>query len=428
MNTGTVQFPVYPPEVSYSNNQLEPGTDSRGYLSESPPFSPSCHLDLLRLSSESDDGLEIHSPISLSSLGFAIDDENLLKNDGKKMEQQEEVSFDSVGELHNKFVFEGKITRDKEITIKSGQKSERRSKLSRSNIFYPHSKDQIPFNYNQPTGKLTSKEKTNSCKDQTRGPRRDSFSEVKEQSDSESAATRENVLILSSSHPLPAESREENVNMSCPVSPRKSPVSTTRKTNLSTRASTSTSSVVNKKSHIKYHEDARVAFPSTRKTRVGSAGATEGSTLETPSLKDRKIVSKREKYKEKFKERKRKTAVPFLPKIHQPHRSSFPVFQKSHWESHKKSPDLAARNIYRSPRASQSPEALREKDSPGTFRGSENATNEQWSRAGDFQIKRQTESEKNLTKKARSNISFKTTASAIFAKNLPASTSSQSRD
>lgn len=380
MNTVAVQFPVYPPEVSYSNNQLEPETDSRGYLSESPPFSPSCHLDLLRLSSESDDGLEIHSPISLSSLGFAITGEN----DEQIQEQQEEVRFDCVGELHNKFVFEEKSTRDKEITIKSGQKSERRSKLSRSNIFYPHSKDRIPSNCNQPTGKLTSKEKTNSCKDQTRGPRRDSFSEVKEQSDSESAATRENVLILSSSHPLPAESREQNVSMSCPVSPRKSPVSTTRKTNLSTRASTSTSSVLNKKSLIKYHEDARVAFPSTRKTRVGSAGATEGPTL----------VSKREKYKEKFKERNMTTAVPFLPKIRQPHRSSFPVFQKSHWKSHKKSPDLAARKSCQSPRAFQSPEALREKDSPGTFRGSENATNEQWSRAGDIQIKRRTESEK----------------------------------
>ena len=105
MNTGTVQFPVYPPEVSYSNNQLEPETDSRGYLSESPPFSPSCHLDLLRLSSESDDGLEIHSPISLSSLGFAIAGENLRKNDEQIQEQQEEVRFDSVGELPNKFVF-----------------------------------------------------------------------------------------------------------------------------------------------------------------------------------------------------------------------------------------------------------------------------------------------------------------------------------
>jgi len=196
MNTGTVQFPVYPPKVSYSNNQLEPGTDSRGYLSESPPFSPSCHLDLLRLSSGSDDGLEIHSPISLSSLGFAIADENLRKNDDQIQEQHEEVSFDNVGELHNKFVFEGKSTRDKEITIKSDQKSsERRSKLSRSNTFYPHSKDQIPSNCNQPTGKLPSQEKRNGCKDQTRGPRRDSFSEVKEQSDSESAATRENGLI-----------------------------------------------------------------------------------------------------------------------------------------------------------------------------------------------------------------------------------------
>ena len=88
------------------------------------------------------------------------------------------------------------------------------------------------------------------------------------------------------------------------------------------------------------------------------------------------------------------TAVPFLPKIRQPHRSSFPVFQKSHWKSHKKSPDLAARNSCQSPRAFQSPEALREKDSPGTFRNSENATNEQWSRAGDIQIKRRTEGEK----------------------------------
>lgn len=128
-------------------------------------------------------------------------------------------------------------------------------------------------------------------------------------------------------------------------------------------------------------------------------------------------MSKREKYKEKFKERNMTTAVPFLPKIRQPHRSSFPVFQKSHWKSHKKSSDLAARKSCQSPRAFQSPEALREKDSPGTFRGSENATNEQWSRAGDIQIKRRTESEKkNLTKKARSNISFKTTTSAIFAK------------
>ena len=66
MDSGIIQIPCYPPEVSYSGNRHDPETDLIDYFSDSPLFSPSCHLDLLRLSSESDDCLEIHSPISPS--------------------------------------------------------------------------------------------------------------------------------------------------------------------------------------------------------------------------------------------------------------------------------------------------------------------------------------------------------------------------
>ena len=361
MDTGKIQFPCYPLEVSYSSNQLETETDSRGYLSDSPPFSPSCHLNLLRLSSESDDCLEIHSPICPSLLGLAVTDDNPCKKDKQVQEYQGKVSFESRSELRGKFLFEMESTNGKEMAIKSSQDSER-SKIYRGDSLNPHSKDSIPSNFNQSAEQLTSEER-NKCKD-PRAPRRD----VKEQKDSGSAATREDTvsshfLIPSGSSqldlrrklkrrasrdPLPAESRGRNEIVSCsttPKSPRKSPAPTTRKTNHSTQATKRPRSVMIKEKHIKYHKDPRVPLPSTRKARVGSVSTMEGPEQEKPSLTDRQTgISTSEKYKEIFEERNRKATVPFLPEIRQPNRSSCPVFQNSHWKSPKKSPVFVARN------------------------------------------------------------------------------------
>lgn len=386
MDTDIIQFPYYLPEVkiSHSSNQLGPGTDTNGYFSDSPPFSPSCQLHLLRLSSESDDCLEIHSPFSPYSMEIAITDDNPCKKEGQIQRHQEKVSFDSGSQLRNKFVSEMESMNGKEIAIKSGQESET-SKISRSNSLNPRSEDKISSSFNQLTEKLTSKQ-SNSCKDQTRGPRRDSVSEVKKESDSESPAMRENtssshLSIPSSSHLalrrklkrqasrdlLPAESRERKDNMSCPTSlksPRKSPVPTTRKTDHSTRASKSPRSVVIKGGHIGDHENPRVPRPSTRKTRVGSTSAGKGSKQEKPSPKDSQTETRtREKYGEAFEERNRKATLPFLPKICQPNRFSCPVFQKSHWKSPKESPVFAARDNSQLTRASNSPRSAKAKRS-----------------------------------------------------------------
>lgn len=459
MDTGITQFPSYPPEVSYSGNQLDPETDLRGYFSDSPPFSPSCHLDILRLSSESDDCLEVHSSISPSSQELAVTDDRQRKKDQQVQQQQEKVSFEIGSELRNKFLFKLESINGKEMAIKSSQDSET-SKISHGNSLYAHSKDRIRSNFNQPTEKLTSK--GNSGKDPP-APRRDFVSEVKEQSDSESAATRENTvsshfLIPSSSHlalrrklkrqasrALSVESRERNEDMSCPMSsnsPRKSPVQTTRKTNHSTRTSKSPRSAVTKGSHIWNPKNPRVSGPSTGKTREGSASVGEVPKLKLPTLTDSQTkTSTREKHEGTFEERNRKATVPLPPKIHQPNRSSCPVFQKSHLKSPRKSHVFAARNSGQLTHESYSPRMTKikhsywwsllrnvarstnthEEDSPGMSRRVKNKTNEQGTRTEDFQTERRTESDKNLRRKARRIISFKTTVSAIFAQNLPAS-------
>lgn len=187
MDNGVIQIPTYPPEVSYSGNQLDPETDLMDYFSDSPLFSPSCHLDLLRLSSESDDCLEIHFAISPSMLGLAAADNNACKKGSQ-------VSFvDSSSKLRSKFLFEMESVNRKEVAIKSGQDSGT-SKISHGNS----SKGRIRSNFNQQTEKLASKEGHRN-KD-PRAPRRDLVSEVKEHSHSESAATRENTVPMVSSH------------------------------------------------------------------------------------------------------------------------------------------------------------------------------------------------------------------------------------
>lgn len=94
MDSCVIQIPCYPPGVSYSGNKLDPETDLMDYFSDSPLFSPSCHLDLLRLSSGSDDCLGIHSPISPSMLGLAAADNNACNKDGQ-------VSFDSSSKIRS---------------------------------------------------------------------------------------------------------------------------------------------------------------------------------------------------------------------------------------------------------------------------------------------------------------------------------------
>ena len=192
--------------------------------------------------------------------------------------------------------------------IKSSQDSET-SKISHGNSLNPHSKDRIRCNCNQ---KLTSKE-GHSGKDPC-APRRDLVSEVKEQSDSESAATHENTVPMVSSHfsipssshlalrrkvkpeasrALPAESRERNENTSSPMSfnsPRKSPMQTTHKTNHSTRVVKSPRSAVTKGSrHVVDPKRPRVSGPSTGRTRGGSASAGVVPTLKLPTLTDSQI-------------------------------------------------------------------------------------------------------------------------------------------
>lgn len=178
MDSGIIQFPSYLPEVSYSSNHLDPETDLMDYFSDSPLFSPSCHLDLLRLSSESDDCLEIHqSPVCPSMLGLAVTDNNTCTKDGQIQEHQGKVSFDSSNKVSGKFLFEMEIT-NRKVAIKSSQDSET-SKISHGSSINPNSKDRICSNFNQPTEKLTSKE-GHSGKD-PRAPRRDFvISEVKE--------------------------------------------------------------------------------------------------------------------------------------------------------------------------------------------------------------------------------------------------------
>ena len=374
MNTRKIQFPSFPPEVSYSGNQPDLETDLMDYFSDSPGYSPSCHLDLLRLSSESDDCLEIHSPVCPSMPGLAAADDNACKKDGQVQEHQEIVIFDRSSKLRSEFLFDTEIINRKEVVIKSGQYSETR-KISQGNSLNVHSNDRIRSNLYQPTEKLTSKE-GNSGKD-PRAPKRDFVSDVKEKSDSESAATCENTvpmvsshfLIPSSSHlalrrklkrqasrTMPAESRERKENMSCPLSfnsPRKSPAQTTRKTNHSARVSKIPRSAVSKGSHVGDHKSPRVSGPFTGKTREDSASAGEVPKLKLPTLTERQTKrSTREKQEETFEEKKRKATVPLLPKIHQPNRSSCPVFQKSP----KKSPGVfAARNSSQLTQASESP-------------------------------------------------------------------------
>ena len=187
---------------------------------------------------------------------------------------------------------------------------------------------------------MTSKE-GHSGKDPS-APRRDLVSEVKEHSHSESAAKRENTvpmvsshflipssshlalrrkLKLEVSHALPAESRERNENMSCPMSfdsPRKSPVQATRETNNSTRMVKSPRSAVTKGSrHVGDPKKPRVSGPSKGKTCGSSARAGEVPTLKLPTLTDGQTKpSTQEKHEETIEEKNRKATVPLLPKIY----------------------------------------------------------------------------------------------------------------
>ena len=369
MDTGKIQFQSYPPEVSYSGNQPDPETDLMDYFSDSPLFSPSCHLDLLRLSSESDDSLKIHSHVCPSMLGLAAANDDACKRDGQVQKHQVKVSFDSSSKLGSKFLFEMEIINRKEET----------SKMSHGNSLNPHSNDS---NLYQPKEKLTSKER-NSGKD-PRAARRYFVSEDKEKSDSESAATCENTVPMVSSHFLipssshlalrrklkrqasrttPAESRERNENMSCPMSfnsPGKSPPQTASKTNHSAHVSKNPRSALTKGSHVGDFKSPGVSGPSTGKTHMSSASAGEFPKLKLPALTDSQAkTSTRERHEETFEERNRKATVPLLPKLNQPNRSSCPVFQKSP----KKSSIFAACNSSQSKHASHCPSKTKVKHS-----------------------------------------------------------------
>ena len=375
MNTGKIQFPSFPPEVSYSGNQPDPETDFMDYFSDSPRYSPSCHLDLLRLSSESDDCLEFHSPVCPSMPGLAAADDNACKKDGQVQEHQEIVIFDRSSKLRSEFLSDTEITNRKEVVVKSRRQDSETRKTSQGNSLNPHSNDRIRSNLYQLTEKLTSK-KGNRGKD-PRAPNRDFVSDVKEKSDSESAATCENTVPMVSSHflipstshlalrrklkrqasrTMPAGSRERNEKMSCPLSfnsPRKLPAQTKRKTNHSARVSKIPRSAFTKGSHVGDPKTPRFSGPFTGKTREGSASAGEVPKLKLPTLTERQTKrSTREKQERTFEEKNRKATVPLLPKIHQPNRSSCPVFQKSP----KKSPGVfAARNSSQLTQASESP-------------------------------------------------------------------------
>ncbi len=382
MDTDEVQFLSFPRELkmSDSSDQLVPEDDTKSSVMTSPLYSPSYRLDLLRLSSESDECFEMLSPFSPCAMEFAITDETQCKGEVQIDEHQTKVSFDSGNEMNDQVMIEMESMNDEVTVAKSGQEDEE-GRRPRSNSLKPHLED-------KPTGQPVAEER-HSDKD-TRASRRNSSPKAKEQKDPERATTHQNTApshlqIPSSSHlalrrrlkrqacqdPSRAKPNEQNVHASRHVSlksPRKSPAPTTRKIKQSTRGSKTPRNAPIEGGHFVYPEIPQVPRPPTKKSCMRSGINGEGHRQETPSLKSGQTeTSSPEKHGETFQERNRKATIPFLPKICPPNRLSCPMSQKSPRKSPRKSPKksavFATRKISQLKHSSKSPRSAMVKHS-----------------------------------------------------------------
>ena len=316
MDTEEHQIPSHPPKLEnpHSSDQLVPETDAKSSFRTSPFIrSPSYQLHLLRLSSDSDDCFEAQSPFSPCSMEFAFIEQVHCMGKGPIKEHQTKVRFGS-----SQFMAVMESVNDYVDEAKSGQQDEERKRLRSDNLnqqFHNSTK------YSQLTGQSNAIEQSSGKN--TQPSRRNSRSNLKEQSKTESPTTHQNAVlsdftIPSTSHlalrrklksqasqdPSRAKSHEQNAHMRCPLplkSPKESPVRTTRKINTSTRASKTPRTAPLQSGHFVYPESSRVPRLPTKKTRVGSEKAYKNYTETNTN-----------------QERNRKATIPSLPKISQP--------------------------------------------------------------------------------------------------------------